>query len=169
MRKVRLVALLRRPDAQMHEVKPALPPGTHSVTRVVVPATPIAVRRVLIDLRQRWRADGMPDALCGTAEQVLAEALNNVVEHAHANRTNGRIDIETTLSESGLVFCIRDDGVPMPDGQLPAGELAELNGGLDDLPEGGFGWFVIRSLTRDLRYARQGGWNQLNFKIAGEG
>ncbi len=150
-------------------MSPPLAYGASSVTRVVVPAAPLAVRRVLIDLRQCWLADGTPRTLCDTAEQVLAEALNNIVEHAHAGRDGGRIDIETTYAGSGLAFCIRDDGVPMPDGHLPAGRLAELSGGLDDLPEGGFGWFMIRTLTRDLRYARQGGWNQLNFRIPAEG
>ncbi len=142
--------------------------GAASVTRVVVPAAPLAVRQVLIDLRQRWLADGTPQALCDTAEQALAEALNNIVEHAHANWPDGRIDIETTLSGNGLAFCVRDDGAPMPDGQLPAGERAEISGALDDLPEGGFGWFMIRTLTQDLSYARQGSWNQLKFRIPAE-
>ena len=100
---------------------------------------------------------------------MLAETLNNVVEHAHAERTDGRIDIESTLCATGLAFCVRDDGAPMPDGQLPTGALAELSGGLDALPEGGFGWFMIRSLTQDLHYARSDGWNQLNFRIPVEG
>ncbi len=152
----------------MHLRRRPLADGASSVTRVVVPAAPLAVRQVLIDLRHRWQADGTPEALCDTAEQVLAEALNNIVEHAQADWEDGRIDIETTLSGGGLAFCVRDDGAPMPAGRLPAGELTELKGGLEDLPEGGFGWFMIRTLTQDLRYVRQDGWNQLNFKIPRE-
>ncbi len=153
----------------MQVMSPPLAPGAASVTRVIVPSEPFAVRRVLIDLRQRWLADGTPTVLCDTGEQVLAEALNNVVEHAHADRNYGRIDIETTFSRAGLAFCIRDDGAPMPDEELPMGKLAELSGGRDDLPEGGFGWVMIRTLTRDLLYMRQDGWNQLNFRIPMQG
>ena len=34
-----------------------------------------------------------------------------------------------------------------------------------DLPEGGFGWFLIRSLTRDLTYLREDGYNMLCFCV----
>ena len=33
------------------------------------------------------------------------------------------------------------------------------------LPEGGFGWALIRDMTRDLTYRRQGRMNRLSFVI----
>jgi serine/threonine-protein kinase RsbW len=33
----------------------------------------------------------------------------------------------------------------------------------DDLPEGGFGWYLIRTLARDVRYDRNGVTNCLTF------
>ena len=37
--------------------------------------------------------------------------------------------------------------------------------GLHDLPEGGFGWGMIRDLTDDLSYRRDGARNELRFTV----
>ena len=37
--------------------------------------------------------------------------------------------------------------------------------GEQDLPEGGFGWFLIRELTHDLTYRRDGSRNHLSFRM----
>jgi serine/threonine-protein kinase RsbW len=37
---------------------------------------------------------------------------------------------------------------------------------LGDMPEGGFGWLIIRQLARDVAYVREDGVNQLSFRIA---
>ena len=34
------------------------------------------------------------------------------------------------------------------------------------LPEGGFGWLIIRRLAHDVRYLRQSGVNELSFRLA---
>ena len=38
-------------------------------------------------------------------------------------------------------------------------------GAVEDLPEGGFGWHVIRTLSKDLHYRRENGRNQLSFRL----
>ncbi|MDJ0826581.1 MAG: ATP-binding protein [Rhodobacter sp.] len=128
-------------------------------------ATPLAVRDALAGLAAAWRGRGIDPELWDVAEQVLAEALNNVVEHAQAGREDGAIRLETTLNGHGLVCEVLDDGAPMPGGTLPDGRPAELGTGLEDLPEGGFGWFMIRTLARRLSYHRDDGWNRLRFEV----
>ncbi len=54
----------------------------------------------------------------------------------------------------------------MPGGQLPLGMSQSLNVGLCDLPEGGFGWFLIKDLAKDLKYRRIGQENHLHLRIA---
>ena len=98
------------------------------------------------------------------SEIVLAEVLNNIVEHAY-NGDYGQIKISVTRSSGVLNICVIDAGRPMPDLQLPAGELAPLDDGQDP-PEGGFGWFLIRSLTQDLHYQRVQDQNILQFRLA---
>ena len=99
----------------------------------------------------------------GTAEIVLAEALNNIVEHAYADQP-GEIRVAVTRCAAGIFCRIRDRGRPMPGGSPPAGYLAPIGDG-DDVPEGGFGWFLIRTLARDLTYDRCEGENVLSFLL----
>ncbi|MDP1578473.1 MAG: ATP-binding protein, partial [Cypionkella sp.] len=77
---------------------------------------------------------------------------------------DGEIEISLQLRRNELLCMISDTGAPMPGGQLPAGVLAPL-GDFADLPEGGFGWHLIRSLSKDLSYRREGGRNLLSFRL----
>jgi serine/threonine-protein kinase RsbW len=52
----------------------------------------------------------------------------------------------------------------MPGLCLPAGKFQPLDD-LADLPEGGFGWYLIRSLTEELSYRRSNGINRLSFQL----
>lgn len=106
--------------------------------------------------------DLAPD-IRGTLEIVLAEALNNVVEHAYAEAP-GPIRVCVDHMPPVLKVSVYDTGLPMPQGQLPKGDLAPFAAG-DDLPEGGFGWFLIRTLTVELAYERLGEVNHLHFEV----
>ncbi len=109
----------------------------------------------------------------GTVEVVLAEVLNNIAEHAYAAGP-GKITVSLILGRAGLSCQVTDDGAPMPGGRLPDGKhpVPRANPGdsfaslaLADLPEGGFGWNMIRRLTDGLLYSRVGGQNRLSFVI----
>jgi serine/threonine-protein kinase RsbW len=128
-------------------------------------ATPLEVRRGLRDLRRELRNAGATNRLRDTAEQVLAEVLNNIVEHALAGRQDGQIHLIVKTSGNGLTVRIRDNGCAMPGGSLPLGQLSPLSDTIDSLPEGGFGWYIIHNLTQDLCYLRKPGWNTLSFRI----
>ena len=97
----------------------------------------------------------------GMVEIALAEVINNIVEHAYSDRTDGQISVDVSKGSSLLTFEIRDNGAPLPGGELPPGNPADLSGPRDSLPEGGFGWLLIRSLAHDLGYTRAEGENQL--------
>jgi serine/threonine-protein kinase RsbW len=99
----------------------------------------------------------------GTVEIVLAEALNNVVEHAYASYP-GTIEIKITPGNGYLFVRMVDAGLPMPGKELPSGRLAKA-AGTQDLQEGGFGWYLIRSLSQDLSYLRDGSLNILSFCV----
>ena len=117
----------------------------------------------------RLLVKGLPDdgADLGMVELVLAEVLNNVVEHAYAGG-HGKIELTIQLTSTDLSCAIVDEGDPMPDGTLPAGDL-DAAFATDGLPEGGFGWHLIRSLSQDLRYDRYKGRNHLSFRLLGTG
>lgn len=103
----------------------------------------------------------------GTVELVLAEALNNVVEHAYpSGNMTGPIGIACTHLTDGLHFLISDKGCAMPDGTIPLGVRPDVKVATSDLPEGGFGWFLIQDLAKDVEYQRVDGENRLSLRIA---
>lgn len=138
-------------------------PNLRSSIRLTIPGHQSAVRDGLRALLDTLLLRSLPEDGRGTAEIVLAEALNNIVEHAYAHH-DGEIEIDLHLRQHELLCRITDTGLPMPDGKLPAGLLAPI-GSFDDLPEGGFGWHLIRSLTHDLAYRRDSGRNLLTFRL----
>lgn len=103
----------------------------------------------------------------GTVELVLAEVLNNIVEHAHGpSATTGVIEITCAREADGLHLIVTDGGRAMPGGRKPPGRQAPVGDDIDDLPEGGFGWHMINRLAEDVRYARRNGENRLCFRLA---
>lgn len=130
-----------------------------------VSSHPEAVREALERLSRRLRILGLSQEDATNAEIVLAEAMNNVVEHAYREADGGWLGLRAELHPDRLVCRIEDSGHPMPDMELPAGARQDLDVALDDLPEGGFGWFMIRELTTNLVYMRHGDVNRLTFAV----
>lgn len=138
-------------------------PIRRQASHVIVDADALAVRHGLECLFAQEPLRLLSEDLRGTAEIVMAEALNNIVEHAYADGTGG-IEISVDLGDHGLDCTIADHGAPMPNHSLPAGEPHSLDD-LQDLPEGGFGWLLIRSLAQDLQYSRFRDQNYLRFRL----
>ncbi|KMW58593.1 Serine-protein kinase RsbW [Candidatus Rhodobacter oscarellae] len=123
------------------------------------------VRNVLIKAQKTWCDWGAHPRLCADAEQVLAEVLNNVVKHAYAGRSDGAVVLDHRLATGGLHFDVQDNGQPMPNGAIPMVDSVEIGEELEGLPEGGFGWFLIQQMTKELRYRRSGDCNILQFCV----
>ncbi len=132
-------------------------------TRLTIPSDAHQVRLALCTLFDALATGPLPPDTRDTAQIVLAEALNNIVEHAYGTE-RGEIEVTLHTSATGLHCQIADFGRPMPGGILPEGRLS-LPHLMADLPEGGFGWHLIRSLSQDLRYRYEGGCNRLEFRI----
>ncbi|GFE49168.1 ATPase [Roseobacter cerasinus] len=127
----------------------------------------MAVRSALKDVLSGLGPLELGSEEAGTVELVLAEALNNVVEHAYTDtETVGDISIACSHERDGLHVQITDQGKAMPNGTPPLGQPAEVDVEFDDLPEGGFGWFLIKDLAKDVSYERVGSENQLSIRLA---
>lgn len=134
---------------------------------ISVQSSETAVRDVLAKLLIAMRPLQLSAEEYGTVEIVLAEVLNNIVEHAYPAGTGaGKITLRCACDTDGLQFSIMDRGRAMPDGRLPIGQQACLDVDLDNLPEGGFGWFLIQDLAKDLHYERSNGENHLRMRLA---
>ncbi len=128
-------------------------------------ATEHGVRTGLRDIRRFLDVGCYGADANGTAEIVLAEALNNIAEHAFATARPGIIRVTLTRGHRTLTAEIADSGDALPGLCPPCGQLPSLDGAMRALPEGGFGWFLIRSLTDSLSYTRCAAGNHLCLSI----
>ncbi len=135
-----------------------------------IPSTAMAVRSAITDLCQRLAEAGLDPTDGMTFEIVLAEATNNIVEHAYRNDESGWILLEIDFVDGWVMCRLTDGGFPLPDGSLPARKApSEVTGDMLDistLPEGGFGWSMIHELTSYLIYDRQADTNILRFALS---
>lgn len=129
-------------------------------------ATDLAVRAALGELRARLAVAGLSAEGCGSVELALAEALNNIVEHAYPAGEPGEIRLSVRMSRDRLCCRLRDRGVPLPGLALPEGARPDPAVARAALPEGGFGWYLIRDLTDALSYAREVDENILTLEFA---
>lgn len=108
---------------------------------------------------------GVPHQRNCDVKIALAEAINNVVEHAYAGNPQGRVQVRATMDRNGLSILITDRGRPLPGLRVPDGVPASVETAREDLPEGGFGWFLIRQLCDNVRYDRTDGENRLRLSF----
>ena len=130
------------------------------------PANEGHVATALGDLASYLTTEGSPPGLVDDVRIVLAEILNNVEEHAYAGQPGHPVTVRLEFAGDSLRCVVEDRGhgfpaARLPDPEMPAGNPAAL----ETLPEGGFGWPLVRKLTRDVAYRRDGGTNRLVFSV----
>lgn len=140
-------------------------PMFHRILR----ADPDAVRATLTAIRERFRNDVSADSLA-RLELVLAEVMNNITEHAPVACAERRAEGRPTLihlcivsHRCGLACALTDDGVSLPSDCLLPRDLPQF--AQPELPEGGFGWYLIQDLTQELCYYREDQRNFLAFRV----
>lgn len=129
---------------------------------------PDAIRLALADWRQKMADAGIAPVLVARAELVLAEVFNNIDKHGCAGLIGGWIVLNTRLSADGLHLTVLDNGVAPPAHLLDPVLAAPvpLQGlPLAAIPEGGYGWFLIRQLARDITMDHSLGCNRLRLRV----
>ncbi|MFK7751256.1 MAG: ATP-binding protein [Sedimentitalea sp.] len=119
------------------------------------------IARVISALTER----GLSQDHLGTVEIALAESVNNIIEHAFAGLAPDVVRVRLLLERNLLVLTIHDNGNALPNEEMPPGDPADLQVARSELPEGGFGWFLIRELTTTLSYVRKDGSNILTLQF----
>ncbi|WP_299780327.1 ATP-binding protein [uncultured Roseobacter sp.] len=134
---------------------------------ISVKSSDMAVRKALGQFLHALQPLELSVEEAGTVELVLAETLNNIVEHAYPDpATAGYFTIACAHQKDGLHLQVTDQGLAMPDGTTPMGQRVSVDVEPGDLPEGGFGWFLIQDLAKDVSYQRVGSENQLTMRLA---
>jgi serine/threonine-protein kinase RsbW len=101
------------------------------------PASEMAVREALVAMGSSLRNCGLDEDCIGRTEIVLAEALNNVVEHAYTCSEGGQVDLRVKCAATGIDVTILDQGVPVPVHVFAKRSGPDVDVATDDLPEGG--------------------------------
>ncbi len=140
-------------------------PQCKPIVHVNIDSTQAAVSASLRQVFIQLYTLGLPEEALSSAEIVLAEVLNNIVEHAYQNQADQNIALWIGQAKKRLNFKVVDQGQPLPDLELPAGKATDLDVQTCDLPEGGFGWFLIKSLAKDISYNRHPNENEIQFAI----
>lgn len=171
---------------------PESPPAAAGMICLHLPATSLSVRGLLENLFATLPGDLLDADARISTEIVLAEALNNIIEHAYGN-AGGTIGLTLRPGEGFIECVITDYGAPLPadglaidappalkppatDSSTAPQPAATWPGdhrspdsqpplSLYDLPEGGFGWLLIRSLAESIDYCRAEGRNQLRLRL----
>ena len=141
-----------RPDTAPQHLHYALAPCPHAVSR-----TCMRIETDLID-------SGLPVETAGRVVLVCAEALNNIVEHAHQGNRDGWIKLAIE-PDGPYRVTLRDNGRPIPGGIPPLGAAVLPGQSIESLSEGGYGWLLIRSLATAVEYDHADGENMLRLTV----
>lgn len=142
------------------------PPSDPHMFRISLPATAEAVAGALERLAVSLQGLSVDPGICGDVAITMGEVLNNVVEHACVDMDAAEVTLQGGTDKSELYICVCDPGRAFEGDILPEGREVNLAVPVESLPEGGFGWFLIRSLTSGIEYRREHGHNCLTLRFA---
>lgn len=86
------------------------------------------------------------------------EACTNIIKHAYANKTGGKIKIRCTLASGKFVVELVDWGSPFDPTSLPP---PDTESGLHERKVGGLGIYFIRKFMDEVSYQRSDNANVL--------
>lgn len=109
--------------------------------RLTIPAKPEYITLCRLALTGISRLRPLSEETLGDLKLALTEACSNSIRHAYANG-DGTVDIRYELHPDRLVIEVADDG----EGFDPP----ETRDGDGELPEGGLGIAIIRSVADEL-------------------
>ena len=108
---------------------------------------------------------GLPAHKAGDVKIALAEAINNVVEHAYADVTPAKVKVRCRLHRNWLEILISDTGESVA-GISCSRRCTRAAGFIcRRVARRGFGWFLIHELTSDIHYERCDGCNRLSLRF----
>ncbi len=148
--------------------EPASSIKNHKLHFTLAPPDSQMVRDGLYQITHELRAKNLAEIDLCNIELVLAEIANNIVEHAFYNcqsTDDEKIEIFLEITPHSLLGKVIDNGCRMPYSSLPEGAPPRIGRSVETLPEGGFGWFLIRKFTKTISYMRKNNQNVLNFSM----
>ncbi len=85
-----------------------------------------------------------------SCEIAIREALNNVIKHAYQNRPNNKINLLISLKSKHITISISDFGKSRK--SIKEATLDFNPKDIENLPEGGFGLYIIEKIMDTTEY-----------------
>lgn len=139
--------------------------GSSLSASAVFPADERAALDVLLLVRKYSPKAGFAADRLHEIDIAVTEAVNNIIEHAYAKAPGGMVKLDLRVMPGMLTIDLADWGVALPGREIPNIRPANLTRSRSNLPEGGFGWRLIRQLCNEVRYCRERGKNQLTLSF----
>ena len=102
---------------------------------------------------------------CNEVELAVVEAVNNCIEHAYRQEEGHAVRVSLEIGAEIVEIGVEDDGEPLDRDLVEKFKTDGLSfdpADMDNLPEGGMGWFLINSMMDEVHYHSQGGHNVLS-------
>lgn len=95
-------------------------------------------------------------------ETCVVEATNNCIKHAYQNIAGSSVEIVISLFLDCITIQVCDYGKTMEAEKLQGQQELDFDpNNVEDLPEGGMGLYIIRSVMDHVEYSSAGGKNVL--------
>jgi serine/threonine-protein kinase RsbW len=138
-----------KPDSRPAHLVQLCLPATGDTTRIILGQVVKEVQRFDPTMDQH------------SLQIVLSEVLNNVIEHGYRCDPLGAVAVRVGVVAGAVIIETWDWGRSYPAGEVPHG----ISPDPATLAEGGFGWFLIKSLTREICYQRAHACNHLRLSV----
>ncbi len=130
----------------------------HQITRSAELES-LSIFRDFIDkaCQQHQRVD---EQICYDLKLAVDEACTNIITHGYAGMNPGSIILSLAMAPNKVVVTITDFGHPFEPSEASA---PDVEAGLEDLPMGGFGLFLIYQTMDEINYETTADGNRLTF------
>ena len=95
------------------------------------------------------RKVGFSDKEIYAIQLAADEASSNIIEHAYAGVTGGKLEIDISTSDTKLKIIMRDHGKPFDPASVPE---PNVKADLSERKIGGLGMYLMRKLMDEVSY-----------------
>jgi len=95
------------------------------------------------------RQVGFSDKEIYAIQLAADEASSNIIEHAYAGVTGGKLEIDISTSDNELKIIMRDHGKPFDPSSVPE---PNVKADLSERKIGGLGMYLMRKLMDEVSY-----------------
>jgi len=117
------------------------------------------MKRINVALTEFLGEEGVPPDRVRRTRLVVEELIVNIIQHAFEAETEHTIVLTLRTEPGRVVVTTDDDGKPFDPREAPPPPLGRP---IEEQSVGGYGVYLVKSMTKSLEYKRAGGKNRVN-------